>query len=346
MTITNKPTINTNIIHTWGIISLGSVVLIELLLDYFIVVKKCSDFCLSLNCNWRIDLFIVALSLLVFSIIANRQYIFNNWKNKIKNILKDLIKNSISGNLLDLLFVVFFLLHLTWIPDSIFEVIKGEYNICHLFIFIFGFVGGIFIKPAVKKINTKEPLVLLSGISDIDYGKISTLAKPIKEYELIEKVVIFIDPNIKFGDLKMFWENGIINKVTCTELLSLKNEREGPNWNGLDYRKLNIISRFLKILIGINDIDLKVCSYEFIQPSYEMISKTTDKLLENKYKNEHLLFNLTPGNKNISIALALNSIREKRRSCYIQQSGKNEGEIVREELDVFRLKDIFSEIMN
>jgi CRISPR/Cas system-associated protein Csm6 len=112
----------------------------------------------------------------------------------------------------------------------------------------------------------------------------------------------------------------------------------------VDNEWIEIISEFLKEITHKEDVLVIECSYELIQTAYEKISKTTDDLLNDSYDDKHLLYNLTPGNKNISIALALNSIRGNRSSCYIHQSGNKKGSIEYEELDVFHLKDIFLEL--
>lgn len=110
-------------------------------------------------------------------------------------------------------------------------------------------------------------------------------------------------------------------------------------------KKKAVVYDILRPLIKENiQIEFVECSYKKIQLAYDIISAKVNELLSDKYRDEHLLFNLTPGNKNISIALSLNSIQGKRRTCYVQQN--DGGRLEAEKLDVFRLKDIFSELID
>ncbi len=348
-------------VKIFGIISLLSVVLIELVLDNILVTHVNLE---SRTFKWKV--LILSTGILGFSVswYYNRLFLFSKnelthkknrgiipYFNKLKNILKTLIKNSVTGNFLDLLFVLFFLLHLTWVPDSIFDYVKGEYNILHPLIFISGLFIGVLFKPEISKKETLNPLVLFTGISSIDKrGKypntiftiLDTLVyeRTKKEYDCreIEKIFVFIDSNIE------------ILKTDDIDRLGVSSE----NWNQLlskDFAKnedrIDAIKNALGDMIFYitkRKIDLQVieCSYEKIQNAFDKISIEVNSLLFDKYKDEHLIFNLTPGNKNISIALALNSIQGKRRTCYIQQKEGSPLEV--EELDVFKIKDIFSEL--
>jgi hypothetical protein len=457
-----------NRIKRWGIVSLFSVLGLELLLDNLFVINANVNPCvifdpLSLN---AIMLFICLLGLLL-SIFFNRTYI--GWQ-KIKDGLKTLIKNSVSGNTLDILFILFFLLHLTWIPDSIFDFVKKEpegvpilFRVFHPFIYIMGLIGVIFLKP-YKKEEIKEPLVVLSGISFISSYNIEPFLEPLRKHPNIERLYVFVDKRIKVFRLaglenkktyiylealhlvseterlvtelreKLYemeeqskFEQGEIisyrlqladiersilassnirtienvlnvfvsivekldkdigtfeiyrkfkedkkltefcddirNNKRSFELLrnDLEVDRKKTNIDFFPYNdslRLWLIKQYIKeitseILTNIIEIRLIECDYDEIHQSYSKISGLVKELTSDKYKDENLLFNITPGTVNISVALALNSIKGNRICAYKEQNGKineNDGNTNKEfreiNLDIYDLKDIFSELMD
>lgn len=316
-------TINTQI-KWFGLLNLCSVTGLELVLDHALMRLAHWSGVFTFEKVPTSILFYFFVLLFTFSLFANRKHLHIKLK-KLKEMLKTLIKNTVSGNLLDIAFVLFFILHLTWIPDSIFEWIRGEYGFYHPMIYLSGLLLVIIFKPHYVKEDITEPIILLTGISNINVhpqnlsNTLDTLMLPVKTIHSIKKIIVFIDPRIKI------------------ELPDPRLEYQEED------EKLSKIEQYLKEETQ-KEVILVKCSYEIIQATYETISKEIDKILDDCYSDKHLLFNLTPGNKYISIALALNSIRSDRHCCYIQQTGENTNQIVYETLDVYKLRDIFTEI--
>lgn len=477
----------TKCIQTWGGISLLSVLAIELLLDNILVVTRMQE-CLSPDrplCI-KLALFFLFFILLILSVVINWKHIGskreqekhktpqneNEYFRKIKDLLKTLIKNSVSGNWLDLLFVIFFLLHLTWIPDSIFDSLKDDLQtgniwlqLLHPFIYITGLFLVIILKPQVKKTGGKAPRVVLSGISLITDYSIKPLLQPLKEEE-IEKMEVFVDRRIKVTKLKglenkeCFVElnalhflsdiesvtgtlrdilphlkeiehevpdirsslavieeeiivadnissienalrtlSGLLQNIenklsessnlflsvfdkkfekgipgsfvffcnqlqdSCNPLQMLKNKLSDQGYHNIDffpYSKSDtlrswIVKRFVKELVKECNSNARVevieCDYDDIPQTYRKISDVVKELLKMEYEDNNLLFNITPGTANFSVALALNSIKGDRICAYQEQNGNIEEGITvkkfrKENLDVYDLKEVFSELLD
>lgn len=306
-------------IKWFGLLSLVSIIGLELAWDNALMtLNHCYDILIFSNVL-KSSVFYLLSILFILSILINRKHVNFKW-SKLSQMLRTLIKNTVSGNLLDIAFVLFFLLHLTWVPDSIFEWVKEDYSVMHPIIYLLGLMVAILVKPEYIKEESKEPLVMLSGVSNLlpPYSNIETLLRPIKENPSIQKIIAFVDPNM---DVQIEDYKGEITKEN----------------------KFIVLHDFLAERTG-KEILMVECSYNLIQSAYEIIFNETTRLLSGTYTDKNLLFNLTPGNTNISIALALNSIRLDRRSCYIQQGGDKKLEY--ETLDIYKLRDVFSEIID
>lgn len=360
----------------WGIVSLVSVLISELLLDNIIITEP--------------NLISIKTFLLLGIGVIFFISIYVNWKNivpqneknrgeKIPDVLKNLIKNSVSGNTLDLLFVLFFLLHLTWVPDSIFEFVKNDPPLdrfwCRLLrpaIYICGLLIIILIKPQAKKDSTPLAKVMLTGISNISITNIFPLLKPLEENKLLEKIIVFADKKMSVDrDLLRNWEqpegynkekiiqekNALIHYGVGKETLECISAFE-------DYEQSEqLLKDFLQKLFhsmpgyidkeGKPEVIVVPCNYLNLEDLNYTVSKTTKEVLlrmcDNEadtikcYSDKNLLFNLTPGTKHVSIALALNSIKGERQYCYVDQNSKK---LQISQLDVFDFKDIIDEMLN
>ncbi len=300
-----------------GSISLLSVLGLELLCDHYLLKGEAIG---------KSILFYSLILLLLVSVVLNFERLLFN-KGKLKDVLKTLIKNTISGNVLDLLFVLYFLLHVSWISDSIFEWVKDEANFMHPLIFISGLIIVVFTKPNSEKRQNGHPSVLLTGISNLGEANIAPLIKPFEEFGNIEKLIIFID------------------KSTKSEL---KNSTELPLGSILWEHKENLKIYFNSIIGQLANyqsqnivIECHLCNYNDLKGMYDVIASIINKLTEAGERDKNLLFNLTPGTKYISIALALNSIKGERQYCYMEQDSKK---LQVKALDIFEIKDIFSEL--
>ena len=192
-------------------------------------------------------------------------------------------------------------------------------------------------------------MVLFTGISNIDSRTVlaildavnSKKTEGIYNCEKIEKIIVFIDPGISVKTTEGLDSMGVDEH-------SLKSLEQITHKSDFEHLQLyesikSVLSDLVYTTTGRNlEIQMVECSYEKIQVAYDLISREIKKIIFGKYEDHHLLFNLTPGNKNISIALALNSIHGNRRSCYMQQSGSKKDILEVEELDIFRIKDMFA----
>ena len=350
--------------YRWGIATLLSILSIELLLDNVLMTNSCVDFSvLKTNCilQVKVVLLIIIVLLLCVSVFINRKYIkfwkdksekkYDRWK-RFKEVLTTLIKNSVSGGMLDLLFVVFFLLHLTWIPDSIFDFVKNDPDInllariVHPCIYIVGLLLVIYLKPQIPKDESGEIQLLLTGISNISFhpkfgSNLIPFIEPFKRHDKIKHIVVFFDEKIEYKESeenRAFLEE---KGVSSTLLDKINSNNSLLNESLLK----EFLCQILKNKIEEGDIELIKCDYNDLKSMYRAVADEVNNIIENThFSDNNMLFNLTPGTTNTSISLALNSVKGKRKLCYLSQDEKQTDKYKELDLDIFEIKDIFSEL--
>jgi len=350
-------------IQQWGMVSLFSVLGLELILDHILVSNTWCDLIkpgISVN-GLKSGLLVLCLTALFISIYMNRKYLIIKHKNlkKSKDVLKTLIRNTVSGETLDIFFIVFFLLHLTWIPDSIFDFVKNDPNLClplrilHPLIFLSGLAGVLFLKPQIPKTESKKIEIILSGISNLNPLKIGSktqhtlgaFLEPVeRNKDTIKEIIVFTDTRIQCSGKEENFD--ILRKLNVKEETLTKLKQIGKEKDNF-ILPCDLLEKIINDILDLN-VKLIKCDYDNLKIMFAEISEVIEQLLNNSsYEDENLLFNLTPGTKYISIALALNSVKGKRKSCYLKQNEPEECKKYQEvDLDAFELKDIFEELLN
>lgn len=338
--------------NIWGIITLLMIILMELAFDRLWLDRFVEGKYVGFN-ETLPRVLIVFFIIFSCSVIFNWKFIFPKNNSTRKNrrrttdILKTLIKNTVSGDPLDLIFVLFFLCHLTWIPDSIFECVKNDpmftcdwARLARPGIYILGLLGAVWFKPHSPKHDSHDSKVLLSAISSINEYTYDSFILPILKKKL-EKVFVFYSNDMECkkdeATLKRLKDYGVSDQ-TINEIITT----ESFNKNILEHILKDSLKNY-----GIKDIQLVACDFNDLKKLLSEVQDTVSELLGNSdYQDENLLFNLTPGTKNISIALGIHSVKGKRMACYLKQDNTLplEEKYVEVTLDVFELKDIFSEL--
>ena len=330
-----------------GITSVVAVLLLEMVVDNYL-----TSYC---DCGGIHVMQIVFACLLIVIIIGsaifNRKYIGKG----LRHIFKDMVTNTMSGNIIDIVYIIFFLLHLTWIPDSIFDFIKSDYNCSyivyytHPLVFVLGLIICLYIKPTFSKDEGEDGSdikVLFSGISFLSEYTMQAFFEPVRLYKShMETIYVFADNRIKI-DYKPFFTEQQKEKVS-EDLLEM-----GVKQSTLDdiikantkNDKMTALKKFIEEIITKefqeNNIEVVVvdCDYDKIQETSDCIANKVDDALAKGCQDKHLLFNISPGTANLSVAMALNSIRGKRKCAYKEQNG--EKRFLAIDLNVYKLKDI------
>lgn len=355
----------------WGIITLLSILFIELLLDNIVVTNNLRDFYLEGNYSvFKLSVLGICFFLLLVSVIINRRCIWHqkqetnpslrrarrNRVTRMKDILKTLIKNSVSGNAIDILFVMFFLLHINWIPGAIFDLVKAEpersslfIRAIHPFIYIFCLLEAIRLKPSIPIDDNSDIKVMLTGISNIGVSNLSLLLKPLKKYPTIERVIVFVDTTIavssqivqewKVGNERIDGERAYLKEYGITDKLieDISKFKECG-------KSKQILEKFLCDIFKIEtqtelEVTLVDCNYSLLSDLNRSVIKAQMNLKTkdgSRYPENSLLFNLTPGNKLISIALAINSIKGDKKYCYVRQ---DTSELEPGQIDISEIRD-------
>ena len=330
-------------------IGIGTLFAIGLLETALILPGK-NQAVLSCYLYWVVILVLVAF--LVFGFIYNKKHI--HAKFHLKSILRNLLKNSVSGNKLDILVVFFFLFHLAWIPDACFNLITENEGILYSFyqivVFSAGLYGAMRLKPVFDKSDKHTPLVIFSGISHINARRLDSLLKPLKYKDnlSLQKWVVFIDKELKVDcptneSIEYFYVEQRLSEIDINTLKTLdahckKDPKDLPEIKNSIKSLLEELIAHNKCQTKIQSIEVYDCDYDSIQQTSDTVASRVDKILQQGYKDENLLFYITPGTANFSVALALNSIRKKRWCGYVKQNGNGEYEQI--DLNVFKLKDI------
>ena len=304
----------------------------------------------------------MSAAFLIFSFIFKKKHGYSGFHSK--SILRDLLKNSVSKNPLDILFVFFFLFHLTWIPDAFFGFITdNDGALYQFFVFLIGLCVAIWLKPVLNKSDKQSPLVIFSGISHINAWRLNSLLKPLeyKDNSSLQKWVVFIDKELKVDrqadkSIEDFYIektnlSGIaintlgitINTLKTLDAYCQKDPKDPSKIkNSIKYLLEELVAHD-KCPVKIQSIEVCDCDYDSIQQTSDTVASRVDEILRQSYKDENLLFYITPGTTNFSVALALNSIRGKRQCGYVKQNGTKKYEQI--DLNVFKLKDIAESLL-
>ena len=296
-----------NKVQIWGLVTLSAITTLSLFIDYTIRF-------------WNFGWIIVSLVLfvlgtvLVISIYLNKEYIFNN-KNKIpfKNKLKLLIDNTFTGSLIDLSFIVYFILSCEWIPNSLMNYAQnGEYWQEPL-IYITGFIVAIVFKPFYDMnssvVDNSKRKLLITSVSPITYKPSFTnftpFIKPFGKYLNIEKILVLLpDEIIKGYDNNILdWENNPLNHYFKNYKKSI-NEVNEESKEKIDQIIETIVNKITTIiqdklcvvnsnLPANNDEKTEINTNESIKAVKEMIKQNYSFLLRcnfDKMSNELIEF--------------------------------------------------------
>lgn len=310
----------------------------------------CMSLCSCCHLLWSIEigyliLALLAIALMVMLLIG---WIMGQFKLSPINIGR-LITNSFSLNPLSIAFTLLYILHISWLADSVYNVVFSSNNdFWNIPMIVFAILTMLFIQPQridlAKKVDDCERTLLVSGMSWIS--------------QLLD------EPNPKFKDsfegfLAPFYRYKHLNRlviVTTKEAISTISKRI-PNINEKDFEmcKTSLISY-------INDKLKEIPSYEnrsveviisqcvdynkFDECFYELGNVLRRYEYNNIANTKHTVINTSPGTATISSAIAIYAIRGARLMTYNDQ-GQNipiEKMNMPVETDVTSLKDVMNDL--
>jgi hypothetical protein len=242
--------------------------------------------------------------------------------------------------------MLIFLLHLTWIPDSLFDLAKDPrpYYFGHPLIYILGFLCALAFMPKNNRDRRSDKRIMFTGLSNLQIWTLAPFFLPLvpTEFSGIEKLVVFVDSNMKRKeDLAEVWKKFNAMENPEEKDKALKRVQTNLKEYGITEAMLEDLNKydalgnsketlehFLQIACTAVSkrpivVELVPCSYSAdINDLTAQIRKKVEKriLPRGKYENRELLFNLTPGTLSVSVALAFNATQGLRTSCYVEQN--------------------------
>jgi hypothetical protein len=139
-----------------NIYRLLSIPVLEITFDHFIFGDGNLGLFFTELCNrdplsWSLLIFVAPLVLIATVLVLEGllslpdrllSNIHRGGGTKLRYNLLSLLRGAVSGELIDMIVMILFLLHLTWIPDSLFDWVKESngYSVGHPLIFIAGFL--------------------------------------------------------------------------------------------------------------------------------------------------------------------------------------------------------------
>ena len=321
----------------FGGVNLLSIIALEIFLIHYFNEHKIVDL-------WSFSeihpiLIWIALFVFIITALANKSLIRPK-ENFKQNNLKMLIKNTILGNPLDIIFVIFFLLQMSLLSNALFEAAR-DLSFLSPVTFFTGLLLAICIKPEIQEIQ-KEGIILFTPISDLSNYTYEAFLRPVLEVEKIgmhiDKIIVFLDPNIKIG------EQGTGKGIGIKEFdwISLGVDVDDNTFTGLG--AIGKIKMLMNKIVGkyekvIGGVEFVKCDYnKNVSQAIKIISEKVEEF-ENIYRDDRLIFHLTPGTKTISMAMMINSLKGNKVTTYIEQSTN---EYLKLEID----KDSISEILS
>jgi len=340
-----KKTMKKNNIQLWGVATLVSITVLSLVLDY--AFRRCEEVkCLDFVWICLISAFVLSSILLILSLVSNYAYI--NPKEKkmtVQKKLKLLIENSFSGSILDISFIIYFILSCEWIPNALMNYAHDGQFWHEPVIYIGFFVVAIITKPFYSVNNSdvaaSDRKVLVTGMSSPSYSgadgfsNLRPLLLPFGKYKNIEKVVILLSTLITDKADKICAgvdESHELYSYFREYKKAIIDEDKNKNYTKVEVNKDNyndIIEALSKLIKScVKQLypdygDFRVIISNFVD--YNNFKKCQEELrdqmlsIQRTYKDEEILVNITSGTSTVAGVMTINAIKGNRGLVYTTQ---------------------------
>jgi hypothetical protein len=238
-------------------LALLSIPVLEIALDHYLFSGRPSALCdfLTFKGCWLYPLIFYPAVLLFLRRLVNRSIgkikaikSGESEESRLRDQLVPFLKSVVSLERIDLAATLLFLLHLTWIPDSIFDWVK-ETDLCyigHPMIFIFGFSLVLFFVSGRKREDTSKQTVMFTGLSLLSLRTLIPFFRPLtKQFHDIRDIVVFVNSSmldkdkgvikIKGMDLLEHWKYLFGEDIADTMSLDERNKEIQKRREGLGF---------------------------------------------------------------------------------------------------------------
>lgn len=301
------------------------------------------------DCDYRVWWLIIGISfvLLILIGIYYKAYRFS------LSIMKRFLNNALGLKWLSFIFILIFLVHISWLSDSCFNFfIEGKKTWGNILVSLAGIVCMFIIFPIQKRENKtvakQERTLLISGIKEINAHFLDLFFKPFNVYPNIEKVVILL------SDKVLSISNGLVDDV----LLGVENEadeyKKAIKYYTTSPTELNRkvvqtkLSDFLLAKIGCSVNGYKDRNVNFVFSKVVDYNNFNDCFLELKLmlKNEEnntneTIINISPGTSIVSGTMTIFAIKGKRELVYTRQDNSK---LESFDIDIWTTEDLLNEL--
>lgn len=317
--------------------------------------------------------FIVTVS--AFSIIFSLKLCFQGVSLSIMNRF---LNNALGLKFLSFIFILAFLVHISWLSDSCLEFfVTGDWHWGNIIITIIGITCLVLSFPVKQKKKTEsnadEKTLLVTGISSISEHFMDLFFKPLEKYTNIEKVIVLLSnqvledvSKINTGNFEAYGECGQryiesveeykrkleaykttfeVYKTTHDDKLlnKVSNELRTQGHIVCGYLGEFLNSRLQSKYIGYDNKSVK---FIFSEPvNYNDFDACYLALKYELVKEEQLtrntIINISPGTAMVSGAMTIFAIKGDRTLIYVRQDEKKELAVFN--IDVLTVKDLIME---
>lgn len=272
------------------------------------------------------------------------------------------LSNAFGSRPLNLLFGFIFVMHLSWICDSAYNLVFYDnevFSFLRLLLAIGGMIGIFIIFPTrkgnKKSIPIEKRTLLVMGLSEIKvglnkddptkiYSNIEVAIKPFGKYKFIKKVVILLSENIvKAGD--------------CIDI-NLIQDHEGLQKALKNYKEKIVAladsKEKIKGIKSITELDEEIIipalrkiiqeSIKYYYPQIENVDKiqilftssvdydnfsrcykvVDEALMRKEEKTASTIINISPGTAIVTSVMSIQAIKGDRQLVYTKQSGNKD----------------------
>lgn len=252
-------------------------------------------------------------------------------------ILTKLLANAIVPRRLGTIYLLFFVIHIGWLTNTVMSLYNPSDNLYDVLISIgiclMGILALIIFFPNGGQQKDDNPIkVFISGISSINYSK-KNLLPIVRMLQLTNDdndhcELLILHSNYYSNPTNTSWVNKNFDDYFKASMEQIDDEGVKQVFNNEIALSTNITTK-LKLLLKMVAVtefpqkkwmlnDLKItfseqCDYE----AFDSCFNTLDKLVKGKDTNKNLLFfNLTPGTVNVGALMTLMAIDGHRKLYY------------------------------
>lgn len=268
--------------------------------------------------------------------------------------LNRFLNNALGLRTLGFIFSLFFIFHLSWTGDILLESTNNINQLFKVIPLALGFLGAFLIFPdktnSIQHDKSKRTS-LFTGISRIKFDPLEkfesstcyTIIAPLTYYENIDKIILLCSQELVF-------EYKVVDReITCPIMKEIDSffpkHNKHLNSNEQEQFIRNLLNTYSKYhpYKDIQIITTPLINYANIE---DLNKHLFQSIKANNINDKNIIFNVTPGNKNISIVMSFFGAKSQREIGFVND--KHQWETLNIDTNTFHnpIHEILDEITN